>query len=872
LLLIVLGFLALSGSAWATEYYISPTASGSNNGTSCANAWAYTNSLVGSSQAANVTIHFCSGTYTASADGTIVTFTASGTSGNPVTMIADQGAVIFQAPYFNGSSGAISNSGSTSYDVLNGDGNLTIQNTANGSSLANQQQSVGMGFTNCTHCTIENTTVKNIYINAGSSSSATNTSGGNTACIVINGSSTSSVISGNTVSQCKTGIQLGTDSGGDASNAQITGNTISDMDWGINVGGGDSGDTINNLEIDHNSITNWTNWQYPTGAYHQDGIILFNVGNPSAGLSAIIHDNHIFGNLGTGSPTGFIYCADFTTCTIYNNLLDNTGNIIYGIMWLGQSSDLGKNMSVYNNTIIGATASDVCIMLNITGTASIENNVCTGPAGMFIYSTYLSTLADFLGVISVSNHNVWNVGAGNAWGSQASGNTASYATWQGDGKDANSSQATPNLNSGFIPQPTSSAIGEGANLYSTLSGDVLNTDYAGNSRGGSSCTPVAGTAGCWDAGALMYMGGGGGGGLATPTCSPGTETTNNTISVSCTVVSGATGCYTLSGTAPTAPTPGTCGGGSTTYSAAISVTSNSAHNLQILATESAQTNSSVQSYTYTFTVGPISCVPATETFTTSVTTSCNNPTVGALEYYTTDGSTPICASSPALTGLVTFTTTTTMKVIACQTGYNSSTVTNVYTLSGGGGGTLATPTCSPGTETANNSVSAACVFTSGETGCYRLDGTAPTAPTPGTCGSGSTAYSAPISITSNAANNLQILATESGFTNSAVQSYSYTFTVATPVPSPPAGTYTSTRSVTLSTGTTGAAIHYAIGSTPNCSSTLYSTAISVSSSETVESIGCLSGYNNSAVDSAAYVIGGGGSPSPAGLSLVVGGP
>ncbi len=107
------------------------------------------------------------------------------------------------------------------------------------------------------------------------------------------------------------------DPGGDASNIQIYSNTISDMDWGINVGGGDSGDTANNLAIYDNNITNWTNWQYPTSALHQDGIILFNVGNSSAGLTANIYSNYIHGDLGTGSPTGFIYCADFTSCTIY---------------------------------------------------------------------------------------------------------------------------------------------------------------------------------------------------------------------------------------------------------------------------------------------------------------------------------------------------------------------------------------------------------------------------------------------------------------------------------------------------------------------------------------------------------------------------
>jgi glucosylceramidase len=87
----------------------------------------------------------------------------------------------------------------------------------------------------------------------------------------------------------------------------------------------------------------------------------------------------------------------------------------------------------------------------------------------------------------------------------------------------------------------------------------------------------------------------------------------------------------------------------------------------------------------------------------------------------------------------------------------------------------------------------------------------------------------------------------SGSTNNPPQ------TAATPTFSPAGGTYTSIQSVTISDTTPGAAIYYTTnGSTPTASSTLYTKAISVSSTETIEAIAVASGYANSSIASATY--------------------
>jgi hypothetical protein len=82
-----------------------------------------------------------------------------------------------------------------------------------------------------------------------------------------------------------------------------------------------------------------------------------------------------------------------------------------------------------------------------------------------------------------------------------------------------------------------------------------------------------------------------------------------------------------------------------------------------------------------------------------------------------------------------------------------------------------------------------------------------------------------------------------------------TSSAATPVFSPAAGSYTSTQSVTITDSTPGAAIYYTTnGNPPTTSSTLYNGAITVSATETIEAIAVATGYSNSAVATANYII------------------
>jgi hypothetical protein len=82
-------------------------------------------------------------------------------------------------------------------------------------------------------------------------------------------------------------------------------------------------------------------------------------------------------------------------------------------------------------------------------------------------------------------------------------------------------------------------------------------------------------------------------------------------------------------------------------------------------------------------------------------------------------------------------------------------------------------------------------------------------------------------------------------------------TVATPVISLAAGTYTGSQTVTITDSTSGSKIYYTLGTpgtTPTTLSTVYTGPITVSSSETLEAMATATGDTQSGTATAAYTI------------------
>ena len=216
---------------------------------------------------------------------------------------------------------------------------------------------------------------------------------------------------------------------------------------------------------------------------------------------------------------------------------------------------------------------------------------------------------------------------------------------------------------------------------------------------------------------------------------------------------------------------------------------------------------------------------------------------GATIYYTTDGSTPTTGSMK-YSSAITVSSTETINAIAAKDGMTTSSVaTATYKISVLG--VVSAPTFSPagGAFTSAQRVELRSA-TDGATIYYTTDGSVPT--------TGSKAYS--LALTVSSTERINAIAVKADMATSATASAMYEFdTVATPTFSPAGGTFTSAQTVTLSSATSGATIHYTTnGRLATASSTEYSSAITVGTTETLCAIAVKAGMVTSATASAVY--------------------
>jgi hypothetical protein len=205
--------------------------------------------------------------------------------------------------------------------------------------------------------------------------------------------------------------------------------------------------------------------------------------------------------------------------------------------------------------------------------------------------------------------------------------------------------------------------------------------------------------------------------------------------------------------------------------------------------------------------------------------------------------------------------------MSAQASITSGTLTTGLST-GPTGVVTAPPTATPG---AGTYTSAQNVVLTGDDATVSIHFTTDGVTAP-TCTSG-TVYSSAISVATST--TISALSCYTGSASSAVASFAYVInaqaSTAIPTANPPAGTYTSAQSVTL-TAEGSQNIHYTLdGTTPSCDSgTAYISAISVSASETIKALSCYPNNVSSGVATFAYVIniptGGGGTTGSTGTS------
>lgn len=392
-------FLSLAVPSWASlaNVYIAATSAGGDTGVDCANAHALTffntagNWGSGAGQIGTTTndtvVHLC-GTVTATNGTTALTFQGSGTSGHPITLLFETGAIL-QAGYLaasgngSGCGGGISIC-SKSFVTIDGGSNGIIRNTANGSVLTNQQLSTGVDAYFCTSCTVQNLAITNIYVHSGTETAIDETQ---MRAVAMTGSN--NIISGNTIDKCGWCIFIPYQNGD--SGLQILNNEVSNMGHGVMYATSGANSSTNTI-ISGNRFHDTTAWDTPGCGFHQDGIHFF--GDTGSSMDTVyVSNNYFYGDWGS-CPTGFVFTegggsstpSHMKNLSFWNNVgILAPGAVVNTNGWFNFASGDSGVQYIVNNTMIGPSATDntACfVMQNLSG-LTFENNLidrCGSPA------------------------------------------------------------------------------------------------------------------------------------------------------------------------------------------------------------------------------------------------------------------------------------------------------------------------------------------------------------------------------------------------------------------------------------------------------------------------------------------------------------
>jgi hypothetical protein len=470
--LFLLVFLLLPTAAFSADYYYAQIAAGATDGSSCANAYAYNDGTNGWNQAAkqgpDITSHVC-GTITIASNTNAWNVTTAGTSGHPYTLKFETGAII-QAPYFpyavetSGTVAGLLTINTKNYVVIDGGTNGLIKTTANGTLLANKQNSTGISIKACTGCIVKNLEIGPVYVHSGT----TDTSGFGTDGIVMYQNPSVTVDNVN-VHQASFPLYPYMSTSG-TWNQEMKNSRISDYNEGVRCP--NSAPSGVGLSIHDNHFTSVPNWNV-NSTFHNNGIHCYSLGSGINMSHPLVYNNIFDGTMGTNN-TAAIYMEGTSSGNIADMWVAN--NVIIS----GSSSDVwyvglieanGTNMVIVNNTVIGSSKNggflNACIGIGSGSTnVIIRNNTC---------QTFNNAIARFQTTTTwsaVSNNNYYNY---NTFGVTYNVGNFSFATWQGIVSGDASPPTTPNTNpnvqtsSPFLPNTGSVLIGAGANLTAMCS-------------------------------------------------------------------------------------------------------------------------------------------------------------------------------------------------------------------------------------------------------------------------------------------------------------------------------------------------------------------------------------------------------------------
>jgi len=483
-------------------------------------------------------VNLC-GTITGSAGANIISLVGNGSSGHPITIRFESGAIV-QSPVCapdgggTGTGGCIdihghsfitiegNNTGQATQGTLSGGG--IIQNTDNGDSLGHHCGTSGSPMSDCLStlidafgchdCAIQNLQMLNTYVKVFNNTS-TGVSGDQQHSSTHSGSNIT--ITNNVISNCGWCI-FDNYTNGDT-NVQVFNNDLSAFGHGMMyaTSNASAASVSPALLFYGNHVHDPNNWTTAGCNFHNDGIHFFGLlaGTNMDGL--YLHDNYFNGTWGH-CATGFIYIENGSsnpshakTWAVWNNVGDATTESSWENTngWLGLFSGESGTQVVFNNTLLGAGVTNnnsLAISMQNLSALTFENNTING----FQDPVWITP-----GANTTANNNAYGSAATCANGGNCfvwNGSfTGSFANWKSacSCDAAGIQQTNLLLNSDGSPQTGSPVIGLGLNLSAQATGQLSalqNDTSLGNTR-----MPVARPGGstAWDGGGFQLAEAGG---------------------------------------------------------------------------------------------------------------------------------------------------------------------------------------------------------------------------------------------------------------------------------------------------------------------------------------------------------------------------
>ena len=467
-------------------------------------------SLTSGSWTAGNTLKLC-GTLTSA-----LTAQGSGSSGSPITIFFETGAGMSNAVF--PVTGAINLSG-RSWIVVDGGApcgpeistkascNGTIQNTANGTGLANHtDQTSAINIDGASNITIQNMLIANIYVHTSLSDT-------------------------NVPSQpFPTGIWAT----GATSNIEIKETTLHDANWMISFVGssvisnlnlhnleiynsdhcfavGVTTQTDNNIFIHDDYCHDGANWDTTADDYHHDGVHLFTTAGAGEITNAFTYNNQFSGNWGNNSTAAIFEegpSGGIVNNTIYNNVFLQTAGSTWNNGYINNGNLAGTNTSItnlYNNTAIMPSSDHSYTFQVLFATDSRNNLLITNDTSSGILWSVDGTTTGTL------DYNAYASNEGSPF--FISGVAKTYANFKALGFDSHSvsSIGIPpyNVNSDGTTQSTYIGRAIGLNLCNGVlvcTGNLLALGST-TTDGGTLSAISRPSASAWDIGAFQFNGG-----------------------------------------------------------------------------------------------------------------------------------------------------------------------------------------------------------------------------------------------------------------------------------------------------------------------------------------------------------------------------